>query len=185
MNILIKDNKYTVSGDVTLKECMNLSVLMRQASNIKADIEALKVSEDNGEFRVYKESAEKTGDKGIADYIGTPAFSTINMCIKGFYRLIYNALHDDFVFDKGNKSAALAQENAFRQSIILALQTMLKCKATIQLCTVLDSDDKLYPKAGIVKGFKLYNSFNTVLDIEADYENIISKADFVLTVESK
>ena len=179
MSILVESKNYIVSGNVTLKECMNLSVLMRYANNVADAIKSLRVSEAGGEYSISKESG-----KSITEIVEPASLKTVDECINNFYKPIYYALHDDFVVDKGNKSAAYAQENSFRQAIVLALSVMLERKATIQLCTVLDTNDKMYTKADMVKSFKLYNSFNTVLGTEAEYERVVSKADFVLTVES-
>lgn len=159
MNNLFENEKYRVNGEVALSECMNLKPLMNYIAKVDDTIVAI-------------------GEQWV------PAGCTnIEDAIKLAYKTIYDTLHDSMVKDNGNASALKAQENTFRQAILFYLCRVTGSNVKIKLCTVLDENDPMRPKDGLLKSFKLFNSVNVVEPTCAEYECIVSTSEFELNVE--
>lgn len=183
MSILINNGDFTVQGDVALNECFNLKPIMAYVDKVHSAVKELNIEEMSDEFKaVVKDCCGEIPVKDIHDFVTCIYITDMEELIKKVYKPVYEALHDKYVKATGNASANLAQENSFRQSILLSLALMNETECTVQLCTVLDETDRLYPKSKIVNGFKLYNSFLVTKPLEARMSSVISTSDFDLVV---
>ena len=166
MNILFENEKFKVTGNVTLSECMNLKVLMNYITKVDAAISELSLN----------------GTK-VNDLFRTVGFEEPIDAIKYMYKDIYEALHNQMVKPNKNASAYKAQENTFRQAIQCYIFRNMGVPAKFKMCTVLDANDPMLQKKGLVEGFKLFNSITITVPTSAEYEHVVSTSEFELELE--